>query len=117
MIAHRSSLCHIFLIEIRPHSEYRWESLKQMMLRITLGNSADTSSIMLLSAIRTSRRVVRFAPTSKQPRVYPQGGKEIFGFTPIILSGERQTGKDLPLLIKKYRFFDFDEVVFDAAKG
>lgn len=61
--------------------------------------------------------MVRFAPTSKQPRVYPQGGKEIFGFTPIILSVEKQSEKDLPLLIKKYRFIDFDEPVFNAAKG
>jgi hypothetical protein len=61
--------------------------------------------------------VVRFAPTSKQSRVYPQGDKEVCGFTPIILSGEKHTEKDLPLLIKKYRFIDFDEPVFDAAKG
>ena len=61
--------------------------------------------------------MVRFAPTSKQPRAYPQGDKEAFGFTPIILSGEKHTAKDLPLLIKKYRFIDFDESVFDAVKG
>lgn len=61
--------------------------------------------------------MVRFAPTSKQPRVYPQGGKEVYGFTPIILSGEKQAEQVLPLLIKKYRFIDFDESVFDAVKG
>ncbi|MCL6747362.1 hypothetical protein DEM91_01680 [Prevotella sp. TCVGH] len=61
--------------------------------------------------------MVCFAPTSKQPRVYPQGDKEVCGFTPIILSSEKHTEKDLLLLIKKYRFIDFDEPVFDAAKG
>ncbi|WP_249857690.1 hypothetical protein [Prevotella sp. TCVGH] len=40
------------IIEIRPHSEYRWESLKQMMLRISLGNNMGTPSIMLISALR-----------------------------------------------------------------
>ena len=61
--------------------------------------------------------MVRFALTSKQTTTYPQGDKEVCGFTPIILSGEKHTEKDLPLLIKKYRFIDFDEPVFDAAKG
>lgn len=61
-------------------------------------------------------RVVRFASTSKHPRAYPHGDKEVCGFTPIILSGEKHTEKDLPLLIKKYRFIDFDEPVFDATK-
>ena len=61
--------------------------------------------------------MVRFASTSKQPRAYPHGDKEVCGFTPIILSSEKQPEKDLPLLIKKYRFIDFDEPVFDAAKG